>query len=167
MTRREYRALFDATYPSVEDVFLERDDRFVIDQLTMFFGFSEPLDYFELPHVGRLTIALGNFDEAFRVGGISEFLENCGYCVPEMPDFLCALGMDEIGVVFRNILSSSNPAFWGRGFFENEPEVTECCRAKNWFRNETQRLQNAEASVMPELRAYLKENLVEFRDYKF
>ncbi len=135
ISRQEYRELFDASYGRTDDVFSEKDDREVIGQLIMFFGFSEPKDYFDLPEIGRMTVALGNFDEAFQVRGFSEFLENCGYCVPEMPRFLREIHCFEVAEAFEKLISESDPKFWGLAFFDHEYDVTVFCRDKNWPRN--------------------------------
>jgi hypothetical protein len=166
VTRNEYRKLFDGRYKRPEDVFQDADDRFVIDQLIMFFGFSEPNDYFELPRSGKLTLALGNFDEAFRVGGVSEFLENCGYCVPEMPEFLREVDCPDIATVMEAILNRSNPAWWGGRFFEHQLEVTQFARTNEWFRKETEQLRAVEPQVIPKTREYLKNRVELFRNYQ-
>src|SRR5437667_8975189 len=138
MTRKDYRELFDKAYARVDDVFKEEDARFVVDQLIMFFGFSDPQDFFVLPKIGRLTLAVGNFDEAFRVGGFSEFLENCGYCIPDVLEHLRMLDCFDVANVLEAVLTRSDRVWWGGNFFGREFEVTEFCRANNWFRTETE-----------------------------
>lgn len=166
MTRHEYRKLFDGMYPSPDKLFGEKDDRLVVDHLMMFFGFSEPKDYFVLPKIGQLAVALGNFDEAFRVGGISEFLENCGYCVPDLPEFFRRIECEQHASLFDGILANSDPQLWGYSFFAHEYEVTEYCRANGWFRVETQQLRGSENDVLSKLRGYLEANVDQYRDFK-
>jgi hypothetical protein len=166
MTRKEYRELFDASYKDVEDLFKENDDRLVVDNLIMFFGFSEPDDYFKMPDFARLTLALGNFNEAFRKGGLSEFLENCGYCLPEIVDFLRLVDCDQIAIVLQNIFLDSDQTLWGKTFFGTEINVTEFCRTNGWFKKESETLRKAEESLLPKMREYLSRNIKHFRDYQ-